>query len=376
MGNHTQGVASNETSSAARRGVAAEEAAEIAVEGYIYGYPLVLAETSRRVMSNVDPAAVVAGFGASMNQFAHRRTFPDPKFTDVVRPNADTLYSSLWFDVAKDPLIISVPDSGGRYYLLPMLDMWTDVFASPGKRTTGTGARRSRPGRSRLAGRPAARRRADPRADQRRLDHRPHADQRQGGLRRGSRVPGGHLGGAAVGVGELLRAARGQVRPGRVEAAAQRAGRPHGRRDVLRVPGRADARLCAARQRLSDAAAAGPHRAASGAAVRRRRRDAGDPQRADGVPGRGAGAHRRVPSARGPAGQRMDAVRQSDRHLRHRLSETRADRPHGVGGERHRGRVLSRRVRRRGRQGVVVRASATSFTSQRGSCRRRARSGR
>ena len=142
MGNHTQGVASNETSSAARRGVAAEEAAEIAVEGYIYGYPLVLAETSRRVMSNVDPAAVVAGFGASMNQFAHRRTFPDPKFTDVVRPNADTLYSSLWFDVAKDPLIISVPDSGGRYYLMPMLDMWTDVFASPGKRTTGTGARR------------------------------------------------------------------------------------------------------------------------------------------------------------------------------------------------------------------------------------------
>ena len=96
-------------------------------------------------MSNVDPAAAAAGFGASMNQFAHRRTFPDPKFTDVVRPNADTLYSSLWFDVAKEPLIISVPDSGGRYYLLPMLDMWTDVFASPGKRTTGTGARRFAP---------------------------------------------------------------------------------------------------------------------------------------------------------------------------------------------------------------------------------------
>ena len=122
--------------------MAAGEAAEIAVDGYIYGYPLVLAETSRRVMSNVDPAAAAAGFGASMNQFAHRRTFPDPKFTDVVRPNADTLYSSLWFDVAKEPLILSVPDSGGRYYLLPMLDMWTDVFASPGKRTTGTAARR------------------------------------------------------------------------------------------------------------------------------------------------------------------------------------------------------------------------------------------
>ena len=141
MSNNTQGDPGVEKSRAPGAGVAAGEAAEIAVDGYIYGYPLVLAEVSRRVMSNVDPAAAAAGFGASTNQFAHRRAFPDPKFTDVVRPNADTLYSSLWFDVAKEPLIISVPDSGGRYYLLPMLDMWTDVFASPGKRTTGTAAR-------------------------------------------------------------------------------------------------------------------------------------------------------------------------------------------------------------------------------------------
>jgi hypothetical protein len=133
-------AAGKQTSRAAGSRVAVEDAAEIAVDGYVYGYPLVLMETSRRVMSNVDPAAAAAGFGASMNQFAHRRTFPDPTFTDVVRPNADTLYSSLWFDVTKEPLVISVPDSRDRYYLLPMLDMWTDVFASPGKRTTGSGA--------------------------------------------------------------------------------------------------------------------------------------------------------------------------------------------------------------------------------------------
>jgi len=56
----------------------------------------------------------------------------------VVRANADTLYSFLWFDVTREPLVLDVPDSGGRYYLLPMLDMWTDIFASPGKRTSGT----------------------------------------------------------------------------------------------------------------------------------------------------------------------------------------------------------------------------------------------
>jgi hypothetical protein len=75
-----------------------------------------------------------------MNQFAHVRAFPDASFTDVVRPNADTLYSSLWYDVSSEPLVINVPDSGGRYYLLPMLDMWTDVWASPGTRTTGNAA--------------------------------------------------------------------------------------------------------------------------------------------------------------------------------------------------------------------------------------------
>jgi hypothetical protein len=118
-----------------------DEALEIAVEGYAYAYPLVLMDVSRRVMTNVEaPAAASSHVGAPMNQFAHLRTFPDSTFTDVVRPNADTLYSALWFDVSREPLVVGVPDSEGRYYLLPMLDMWTDVFASPGTRTTGNGA--------------------------------------------------------------------------------------------------------------------------------------------------------------------------------------------------------------------------------------------
>lgn len=118
-----------------------DQLAEVAVDAYLYAYPLVLMDTSRRVMTNVErPTASPSGGGGSpMNQFVHMTAFPDAKFTDVVRPNADTLYSMMWFDVTQEPLVIGVPDSGGRYYLLPMLDMWTDIFASPGKRTTGTG---------------------------------------------------------------------------------------------------------------------------------------------------------------------------------------------------------------------------------------------
>ncbi len=117
--------------------VSDQEIRDIARDAYIYAYPMLVTEMTRRVFTNVDKPE---GTRAPMNQIANVRAFPDPSFTDVVRPNADTLYSVMFFDVSKDPMVFSVPDSGGRYYLLPMLDMWSDVFVSPGKRTTGTGA--------------------------------------------------------------------------------------------------------------------------------------------------------------------------------------------------------------------------------------------
>src|SRR5262245_95365 len=118
--------------------LAPDQLKEIATNAYIYAYPLILMEMTRRVGTNVSG---LGEFGkAPMSQFASLPAFPDATFTDVVRPNADTLYSINWFDVSKEPLMIHIPDSGGRYYLLPMLDMWTEVFASPGARTTGTGA--------------------------------------------------------------------------------------------------------------------------------------------------------------------------------------------------------------------------------------------
>jgi hypothetical protein len=117
--------------------ISAEDAKEIAREAYVYAYPLVLSELTQRIGTNV---AEPNGTTAPLNQFGHIREFPDPSFTIVVRPNADTLYSTLGYDVTREPLVISIPASNDRYYLLPFLDMWSDIFTAPGTRTTGNGA--------------------------------------------------------------------------------------------------------------------------------------------------------------------------------------------------------------------------------------------
>jgi hypothetical protein len=75
-----------------------------------------------------------------MNMFVSIPAYPPADFKGVVRTNFDTLYSIAWLDLTQEPLVVSAPDTDGRFYLLPMLDMWTDVFASPGWRTTGTAA--------------------------------------------------------------------------------------------------------------------------------------------------------------------------------------------------------------------------------------------
>jgi hypothetical protein len=68
---------------------------------------------------------------------AHVRAFPDASFTDVVHLHADTLYSIAWLDLTEEPMVLAVPDMGHRYYLMELLDAWTNVVADPGTRTTG-----------------------------------------------------------------------------------------------------------------------------------------------------------------------------------------------------------------------------------------------
>jgi hypothetical protein len=95
-------------------------------------------DLTRLQFTNVEPGK--DPLKGPMNTFVNIPAYPSADMRVVVRPNFDTLYSSAWLDLTKEPVVVSVPDTGGRYYLLPMLDIWTDVFASPGWRTTGTSA--------------------------------------------------------------------------------------------------------------------------------------------------------------------------------------------------------------------------------------------
>ena len=130
--------ASSTVSAGAQTALTQQEAHAIAVDAYLYFYPLVSVDLTRRVATNVE-AGKVPGFGPA-NMFHSFAAFPTADFKTVVRPNFDTLYSSAFLDMTKEPVVVSAPDTNGRYYLLPMLDMWSDVFASPGWRTTGTQA--------------------------------------------------------------------------------------------------------------------------------------------------------------------------------------------------------------------------------------------
>ncbi|MGB0877484.1 MAG: DUF1254 domain-containing protein [Mycobacterium sp.] len=107
----------------------------LSYEAFIYFYPLVTMDITRlQAINRADGPLACAP-----NQFQHIRAYPDADFRAVVRPNFDTLYSTTWLDLTGGPVILGVPDTGDRYFMLPLLDMWTDVFANPGKRTSGTG---------------------------------------------------------------------------------------------------------------------------------------------------------------------------------------------------------------------------------------------
>ena len=121
------------------QGPAVEEAVSTATDAYVYGYSLITTEVTRVQMSNFPKAE---GMHAPMGQFANAPRYPPRGLPAAYpAPNADTLYSLAWLDLAGPQELFSHPDMGKRFYLFEMTDLWMTDFNTPGTRTQGGAAR-------------------------------------------------------------------------------------------------------------------------------------------------------------------------------------------------------------------------------------------
>ena len=107
------------------------------VQAYIYGFPLVVMDLTRQVSTAVPTPGEVT---APVNQFSVMTHYPDASFRLIPRTGLDTQFALSWADLKDEPLVLSVPDTAGRYYVIALFDMWSNVFESIGSRTTGTAA--------------------------------------------------------------------------------------------------------------------------------------------------------------------------------------------------------------------------------------------
>jgi hypothetical protein len=130
----------------AREEIREEAAYFLGMVSFVYGYPMVVMDVTREVLTAA-PAPNFEGTAAPVNQLAKMPHYVSPYFTNVVRISLNSLWTTGWLDLDAEPMVISVPDTNGRYYVFSVMNMWTDVFASIGKRTTTTG-----PGAFLLAG--------------------------------------------------------------------------------------------------------------------------------------------------------------------------------------------------------------------------------
>jgi hypothetical protein len=113
--------------------------AALAAEALIVTYPLVLMDLVKHQLTATTRSGPLR---APVNRFAHLPEFSPTPVASFVTPNVDTLTSSAWLDLGREPLVLSMPDTGGRYFAMPVYDAWTTVVATIGARTTGTRARR------------------------------------------------------------------------------------------------------------------------------------------------------------------------------------------------------------------------------------------
>jgi hypothetical protein len=112
----------------------AELAYVLGLECYAYGFPLVMMDATNRIVTAVTKAG---DYKAPMNQLLKMPGFVPPDYKDVVRISVSSVWSGGVFDLDQEPVIFSYPESDGRYFVVQLMNMWTDDFGSFGTRVSG-----------------------------------------------------------------------------------------------------------------------------------------------------------------------------------------------------------------------------------------------
>ncbi len=107
---------------------------KIVRDAYLFGYPLVTMDMTRKHETNV---RVPDDAHAPMGQLVKLRAYPPVDDHGAAAPNADTLYTMAWLDVSAEPWVFRIPDMGDRFYIMPMLSGFNEVFHVAGSRATG-----------------------------------------------------------------------------------------------------------------------------------------------------------------------------------------------------------------------------------------------
>jgi hypothetical protein len=112
----------------------------LAVQALIYGFPYVYGAQTRYKWVAQTPSDPEVNPHPAVNRFWHAARVTDATWRDGGCPNNDTMYSISWVDLSQEPVILSHPDMGDRYFTFQLAAMTSDNFDYVGRRTTGSNA--------------------------------------------------------------------------------------------------------------------------------------------------------------------------------------------------------------------------------------------
>ncbi|WP_158714043.1 DUF1254 domain-containing protein [Kitasatospora aureofaciens] len=115
-----------------------EYAYTLGEQAFVYGFPYIYNAQLRHdwVTQPRNPSTIPY---APVNHFWHAEQLIDATYRDGGCPSNDTLYSAAWVNLDEEPVILSHPDMGDRYFTFELVGITSDNFDYVGQRTTGSG---------------------------------------------------------------------------------------------------------------------------------------------------------------------------------------------------------------------------------------------